>query len=277
MKSKFSKYLSKEEWLIREKGWKPEGLSTKETLFTLGNGYLGSRGIYEEIPDGTEPGTYIAGVYDKASAMVSELVNAPNPLDFRINVEGEKLDMGRMDIVENERVLDLKKGILARRTVFSDTRKRKFLYESLRFFSLYDTHIGCMRIYFKSLDKSARIIVQDTVDDSVTNVGSILEGRKRHTQLVDVSAVRDMNYIGVKTFTKKIWISYAIHLAVARDTGESAGTLNRIFNMTVKKGETVCFTKIFSVFTSRHISHTKLKKRALSETHRAKNAGFEKI
>ena len=275
MKSKFSKYLSNDAWLIKEKGWSPGKLGARETLFTLGNGYLGLRGIYEEIPDGTEQGTYIAGVYDRAASMVPELVNAPNPIDFRIAVEGEKLDIGRMNIVENERVLDMKNGILVRRTVFSDTKNRRFLYESLRFVSLCDTHVGGMRIYLKALDKPAGIIVQDTIDDSVTNPGTIIEGRKRHTQMVDVSSSSDTNYFCVKTFTRKIWIAYTSFLAVARGTIQGIGTLNKIFNMKLKKGETVCFTKIFTVHTSRHVSHVKLKRAALKEAPRAAGMGFE--
>ena len=278
MKGKFSKYLSKEDWLISEKGWSPSGLKVRESLFTLGNGYLGSRGIYEEIPDGTEQGTYIAGIYDSAASMVPELVNAPNPVDFRIIVEGEKLDIGRMNIVENERVLDMGRGLLARRTVFSDTKNRRFLYESLRFFSLRDFRIGGMQVYLKPLDKPARIIVQDTVDDSVTNVGGIVEGRKRHTQLADVSPVGDINYLCVKTFTNKIWIAYASFLAVARGNSHSVGTLNRIFNMTLKKGETVCFTKIFSIHSSRDYSHPKkLKKVTIRELQHVKHLGFHAL
>jgi len=277
MKSRFYKYLADKSWLIMENGYSPRGLKAKESIFTLGNGYIGSRGIYEEIPDGTEVGTYIAGIYDKAASMVPELVNAPNPIDFRIAVEGEKLDIGRMDIVENKRVLDLKNGVLARRTVFSDTKKRKFLYESFRFFSLRDGHIGAMRVYLKAMDKPARIIVQDTVDDSVTNPGDILEGRKRHTQLVDVSVDRDVNYLCVKTFTNKIWIAYASFLAVGRGLGQGVGTLNKIFNMSLRQGETLCFTKIFSIRTSKHISRLKLKKKTVKELRWAKQIGFEAL
>lgn len=275
MKGKFSKYLSKKDWLVSEKGWSKNELGARESLFTLGNGYLGSRGIYEEIPDGTEPGTFIAGVYDKGAAMVTELVNAPNPIDFRVIVEGEKLDAGRMDMLENERVLDLQKGLLARRTVFSDTKGRRFLYESLRFFSLREKHIGAMQVFLKSLDKPSRIIVQDTVDDSVTNVGGGVEGRKRHTQLVDVSAEGGVNYISVKTFTRKIWIAYASFLGVARGRSHSVGTLNKIFNMTLEKGETVCFTKIFSIHTSRDTPAKNIKKVAIKKLHLAERLGFE--
>ncbi len=277
MKSRFYKYLADKSWLIAENGYSSRGLNAGESIFTLGNGYLGSRGIYEEIPEGTEAGTYIAGIYDKAVSMVPELVNAPNPINFRIAVEGEKLDIGRMDIIENKRVLDLKNGILARKTIFSDTKKRRFLYESLRFFSMRDTHIGAMQVYLKAMDKPARIIVQDTVDDSVTNPGDILEGRKRHTQLVDVSAAEDLNYLCVKTFTNKIWIAYASFLAVGRGLGEGMGTLNKIFNMSLKRNETLCFTKIFSIHTSKHISREKLKKITVNDLRWAKQAGFKEL
>ena len=277
MRSEFSKYLSKEEWLIREKGWSQEKLRINETNFTLGNGYLGSRGIYEEIPDGSEPGTYIAGVYDQAGAMVSELVNAPNPIDFRIIVEGEKLDMGRMNIIENERILDIQKGLLARKTMFSDTRGRRFLYQSLRFFSLNDIHVGGMQVYLTAIDQPVRIIVQDTIDDSVTNIGGILEGRKRHTQLADVSSTNNINYICVKTFARKLWIAYTSFLAVQRGKGQGIGTLNKIFNMSLNKKETVCFTKIFTVYTSRHISNKKIKAIAFRDTKKAVLMGFDKL
>lgn len=277
MKSRFSKYLSPDQWLITEEGWNPSELGATETNFTLGNGYLGSRGIYEEIPDGTEQGTYIAGVYDQAGAMVTELVNAPNPIDFRIIVEGEKVDMSKMNVLENKRILDMKKGILLRRTVFSDTRKRRFLYESMRFMSLNDNHVGGMQVYFTALDKPAKIIVQDTIDDSVTNIGGLLEGRKRHTLLVDVSTLRDMNYLCVKTFARKVWIAYTSFLAVQRGFGQGVGTLNKIFNMSVGKNETVCFTKIFTLYTSKHISHRRLKKITIKDARRAIKMGFDTL
>ncbi|NQU95095.1 MAG: glycoside hydrolase family 65 protein [Candidatus Omnitrophica bacterium] len=283
MKSKFSNYLSKKEWLLDEQdpiSGPPDKkeLNAKETLFTLGNGYLGSRGIYEEIPEGTEQGTYLAGVYDAAASMVPELVNVPNPIDFRIIIEGEKLDIGRMDVIENKRVLDMGKGLLVRRTIFSDTKKRRLLYESARFFSMHDKHIGAMCVSLKVLDEPARIIVQDTVDDSVTNAGSLLEGRKRHTQLADVSTVGDLNYMCVKTFTRKTWIAYATYLAVARSgIGKDTGTLNKIFNMLLKKGETVRFTKIFSIHTSKDFPAKQLKKTATKELNRAKRLGFDEL
>ena len=55
--------LSSPEWLITEDGFDPESANVRETLCTVGNGYLGTRGTLEEGHPGDLSGTYLAGVY----------------------------------------------------------------------------------------------------------------------------------------------------------------------------------------------------------------------
>ena len=78
--------LNNEEWLIEEKKWVPENQNLQETLLSTGNGFLGSRGVLEEIPEGSYAGTYFAGLYDSCNTQVTELVNTPNPVYFRITL-----------------------------------------------------------------------------------------------------------------------------------------------------------------------------------------------
>ncbi len=73
----YSSYIDDDLWLIKETGWVRDSQSVLETQFSLANGYLGTRGVYEEIPYDCVPGTYIAGIYDKMASQVSELVNFP--------------------------------------------------------------------------------------------------------------------------------------------------------------------------------------------------------
>ena len=130
MKDCVEKYISDESWLMREDEWDPAMQNVRESLFTLGNGYISSRGVLEENPYDSYAGTYIAGIFDNTGAQVTELVNLPNPLDFKIVCQGEKLDIKGMDVLEHRRILDMKKGILARRTLYSNTKKKKFDYQS---------------------------------------------------------------------------------------------------------------------------------------------------
>ena len=55
----FADYLSDASWHFFETGWHPEMQNSTETLFALGNGYIGSRAILEENPPGCLPGARI--------------------------------------------------------------------------------------------------------------------------------------------------------------------------------------------------------------------------
>lgn len=89
MKDLYSDFLKDELWLIKETKWSGSLQNIRESQLTLGNGHLGIRGVLEEIPYDSMPGTYVAGVYDKIGSQVDELVNLPNPVNFKFTIEGE--------------------------------------------------------------------------------------------------------------------------------------------------------------------------------------------
>ncbi len=120
----FSKYTPEDLWCIKEDGFDKEIQDIRETQFALGNGLLGTRGVLEEIPQGAVPGTYAAGVFDRFTSQVSELVNLPNPFNFKITANGQKLGAVAMDILEHKRILNMQDGLVVRRTVYSDSKKR---------------------------------------------------------------------------------------------------------------------------------------------------------
>ena len=56
MKKMYSKYAAEYSWLIKEEGWVKSLQGIREAQLTLGNGFLGSRAVLEEIPhDATRP------------------------------------------------------------------------------------------------------------------------------------------------------------------------------------------------------------------------------
>jgi Trehalose and maltose hydrolases (possible phosphorylases) len=128
----FPKLSLDENWVVSEHCIDRENLRFQETIFTLGNGYLGARGILEEGYVEGYAGTYIAGVYDRDKGQSFELVNAPNPLSVEIYVNGKKLSMNDMEVIEHHRALDMRKAVLVRHTVFRYAGER-YEYESMRF------------------------------------------------------------------------------------------------------------------------------------------------
>jgi kojibiose phosphorylase len=85
--------LSSSKWLICQDEYVPELNLRYETNFTLANGYMGTRGSFEEGSDFECPGNFIAGVYDKSDAQVREIVNTQNWLGVKIYVNGRILSL----------------------------------------------------------------------------------------------------------------------------------------------------------------------------------------
>ena len=57
-------------WNLEEFPFHPEKLSYNETLMTIGNGYLATRGSFEEGYPGESVTTMVHGIFDHASGMV---------------------------------------------------------------------------------------------------------------------------------------------------------------------------------------------------------------
>ncbi|MFH1723169.1 MAG: glycosyl hydrolase family 65 protein [Elusimicrobiota bacterium] len=250
MKDRFAKHLSGKAWLIQESDAGKGERNVRETRLAQGNGYIGLRAILEETPPDACPGTYIAGLYDQTSAQVSELVNLPNPVHFKITTNGEKIGTAAMDVVSHRRTLDMRRGLLARRSVYLDSRKRRFDYQSLRFVSADNPNLIAFQVYLTPLDRAAEITVKTDIDESVSNQGTLTEGRKRHFQIAHVFQSRERDFLCVRTLQTQVFVAYAN--ALICQTGKNRRvTGEHFFSLKLRKGETACFTKIICMGTSR--------------------------
>ncbi|MBU2043662.1 MAG: hypothetical protein KJ619_00310 [Candidatus Omnitrophica bacterium] len=251
MKNTYLNHTNDELWLIKETEFVRGLQDIRETQFSLGNGYLGSRGVYEEIPYDCSPGTYIAGLYDKMSAQVSELVNLPNPINFQFSVGGEKIDAVAMDILEHKRTLNMKKAVLARKTLYQDSKKRRYDYQSLRFISQVDKNIGAMQIVLTPLDSGCTLDIHTGIDTSVSNAGVLSEGRKKHFRIKELGQHNRAGYLVADSFEKKYtivcWAGFYYQTNGIKIVAE-----DNVFRLKVGKGQTVVFTKIFCL---KHFPH----------------------
>lgn len=269
---------SSKKWLVEEKQWSPEKQTLNETIFALGNGYLGSRGILEEIPDGSTPGTYFAGLYDNKNTQVTELVNAPNPIHFKISVNGETLDVSKMKVISHYHALDMKRAALVRETIFRGKDKTKYSLETIRFFSMHEKHCVVMRVLFTPLDKMANIEVESIVDDSITNKGILTEGDKMHYVTREKRMYGKVNYLSDVTFEKKYTLVFASRLFVEKDDRELS-EYKESFGMKVKKNQTACFTKFIMINSTRDrgITDKNIRKKTIDLLKFTVDKGFDQV
>src|SRR5580704_1005717 len=118
-------------WLILEEGFAAALAGTCETLFTTGNGYLGTRGSLEEGHEGALPGTFLRGVFDHHDSAVADLVKTPDWLSLAVVVNGVRLDVTSVSVVRHRRVLDMREGAVFRDTVFEDGQGRRTRVEQV--------------------------------------------------------------------------------------------------------------------------------------------------
>jgi trehalose/maltose hydrolase-like predicted phosphorylase len=64
-------------WQITQDRFEAAKQHHQETIFTSGNGYLCSRGAFEEGYPGDSRATFLHGVFDQAPIVFTELANAP--------------------------------------------------------------------------------------------------------------------------------------------------------------------------------------------------------
>ncbi|MGH8918374.1 MAG: glycoside hydrolase family 65 protein, partial [Actinomycetes bacterium] len=152
------------EWSIVEQGFDPALAGYHETIFTVGNGRLGTRGALEEGHSGALSGTYLAGVYDAYDSPVVDLVNAPDWLHTVVRVDGMRLDVATAEVVEHERVLDLRTGVLHRSTVFADPGGRRTRLRTARLASMADRDLCALQIEVTPLDHDAEIVIETGID-----------------------------------------------------------------------------------------------------------------
>ncbi len=276
MKDLFTNYPSDINWQISETGWNPDLQNVNETLFALGNGYIGSRAILEENPPNCHPGTFFAGIYEGTRALVPELVNAPNPIDLRISNNGEKLDVTAMDVLDHKRTLDMHRGILLRHTVYSNARGKKFDYQSMRFFSMHNIHIAAIRIYVTPINEEAALTISNALGTSIMNAGLVTEGAKKHVNIIESGKVGNVNYVCTKTIEKKILITYANQITVKKGR-KTYGIPDQTFKLHLKKGETVCITNYLSFYASPNIPIEKIRKKAVESVAVSTKKGFDRL
>ncbi len=101
-------------WIIIQNEFEANKLNHFETVFTQGNGYLGTRGSFEEYYPGQQASTFVHGVFDDIPIVFTELANFPNWAELEIWLNGERFDMRTGKLLAFERKLDLRTGLLSR-------------------------------------------------------------------------------------------------------------------------------------------------------------------
>ncbi|PSB01793.1 beta-phosphoglucomutase [Merismopedia glauca] len=241
----------------------------QEALFTIGNGYLGTRGALEEGYPSQHPVTLIHGVYDDVPVVYTELVNCPNWLSWKIKIDGETfrcdsealLQADRGDILHYERRLDLRSGVLLREVTWRSPRGHTVELRFERFASISDRHVLAQRCQIKSVDFAATVEFEAQIDSEVDN-----QGLNHWEDLKQGDSNLNDQELGIwleaRTSKSEIQLAMAAKLVVADAEAEilaqhNPGCPSLTTQFFIHPGQTVNLEKLVTVFTSREVDDPK--------------------
>ncbi|HEY1407812.1 MAG TPA: HAD-IA family hydrolase, partial [Promineifilum sp.] len=184
-------------WHVVQDGFDAATQHHMETVYTLGNGYMSTRGTFEEGYPGESSLTFVHGVWDDMPLAFTELVNLPNWLNLRITVDGEEFRLDRGRLLDFRRYTDLRQGISYRSVAWQAPNGKRVDLHFERFAAYHRQHVAAIRMLATAVGQPCRISVSAGIDGQVANQdllhltlngqaheadGTIwLEARTRHT------------------------------------------------------------------------------------------------
>ena len=157
-------------WRLVETRFDGRDLGTTESLFTVGNGYLGLRGNYPESRDAHHDGTYINGFHETWPISHAEeaygfarvgqtIVNAPDPKVIRLYVDDEPFQVSIADLIEYERALDFRTGVLTRDLIWRTPGGKRVRIRSTRMVPLEQRHLAVITFEVTLLEQRASLSI----------------------------------------------------------------------------------------------------------------------
>jgi len=151
------------EWIIVEEGFTPEREHELESLFAIGNGYVGSRGSLAEGSALSAPATFLAGVFDSEAGVVPGLAPSADWTRLYAAIDGQPLRLDRGQNLEHRRILDMRQGILWRAWRHLDDAGRITRVQALRLASLADRHLLVQCVTITPENYSERVFIDATL------------------------------------------------------------------------------------------------------------------
>lgn len=173
-----------QEWEITEKSFDKETNYRNETTFSLSNGYIGTRGTYEEaypfdVDTGLE-GNFVNGFYESEKIRYGEanfgsplfsqsLLNLPNLKETRVYLDDEEFSMDTGKTEEYDRTLYMKDGVLVRRLLWTSPGGKKVQIQIRRLVSFHIKNIIAMEYQILPLNFSGTIQIVSVLQADVEN------------------------------------------------------------------------------------------------------------
>lgn len=244
-----------ENWLVAEENFRQQWLGKGETIFSLGNGYMGLRSVTEEHYANETRNLFVAGTFNKFSENeVTELPNAADVLWMDFSLNGTRFDLTQGKIHAYRRTLNLLQAELTRIVTWESPSGDMYDLKFERFVSMSNIHAIAQRVTITP-KQHTKIQLTSGINGQVTNSGAqhFLEGNKR------LHDGRFIQQCQTTTQSNINFVFHSVHQFDLNGTFEPKAMIKmdrrKIFydytDIDVPESNSLTVTKYSTVFTSR--------------------------
>jgi alpha,alpha-trehalase len=282
-------------WTLVYDGYDPAREGLRETLCTLGNGYLCTRAAAPDAQagNGHYPGSYLAGGYNRLVTEIKgreveneDLVNIPNWLPLVLRIEGgpwlRPADLTWLDYRQELRLQD---GLLVRDLRWRDGNGRVTRWRERRIVSMHQPHLAALSVEITPENWSGRLAIRSALDGSVVNGGvqRYRELSARHLETLSAEQVgEDLILLRSRMVQSRREIVQVARTRLFHDGGRAEARaeikcphdqIAHDLEVTATAGTTLRVEKVVALFTSKDHAISEPGLEAIKHARRA--GGFE--
>ena len=295
-----------DEWRIVEARYSNEFVGLTETVFSLGNGFVGIRGSFEEGRPAAVPGTFVNGFHETWPIMHAEgahalartgqtIVNVPDATILKLYVDDEPFYLPTARLEGYERILDMRAGTLTRELVWATDAGKHVRVRSRRLVSLEHRHLVAMTYEVTMLDEAAPVAISSLVfNRQDAETGDLPEQRPGDPRLATVLPHPVLNLQAAELAEQRILFGYqttssgmtlgvgADHVIDTACPSQVAGSLDEdtaevVIRADAVPGVPIRITKYATYQASRNIAVPELVNRCRRTLDRAVRDGFDPL
>lgn len=248
----------------------------QESMTSIGNGYMGMRGVFEEDYSGDSlPGIYLGGVWYPDKTVVGwwkngypdyfgKVINAINFIKTNLKIDGQAVDLGKDEVTAFKLALDMHNGVLTRQ--FIVTKNNKQVQVTIeRFVSIVQKELCALRYTVENLASEAvEIEISSMIDADVQNEDA--NYGEQFWQVIEQSDAADDTYLVGKTMPNdfevprfSVGVQIDHQTTMMADTGlQEAHQVGQRFKQQLAPKTQLNFEKRAVVVTSRDYSELDL-------------------
>lgn len=267
----FKRLFEIDPWKIKTSKFDPQNKRLQESITSLGNGYMGMRGNFEETYSGdTHQGTYFAGVWYPDKTRVGwwkngypdyfgKVINGINFIGVILKVDGVVIDLAKVPYEDFYLELDMRNGLLKReyRAILND---KEVLVSFQRFISLDQAELAMIKVGLTMVKGSADVELIPYLDGNVKNEDSNyeevfwLKDEQEASENSCVMMTTKPNDFGIEQFTVTAMMANHFSKETESTFSSTEKYVAETFQCGLAEEESVFLEKAVVVVTSRDVS-----------------------